>query len=148
MNKIKIIILLLLCISCNKKSEIESVFVAHKNEYWEYQNYCNNGGRGIYFQFKDGAVYDQYLQYINEGFRLFNRDGDLESGLRTWSIKNDSVFLWDKGIYKIEKITNKEIILSYYHYKIKGKKCFIRLSKWIVTPEGPQKLVVDKNDNK
>ena len=126
------------CLSCSKKSEIETIFIANNNEYWEYRNYCHNTA-GIYFQFRKNGSHDKYLNsYV--GFDLFNNDGDLECGPRTWSIKNDSVFLWDKGIYKIEKITNKEIILSYYHYKIKEKNCFIRLSKWVDTPKGPKLL--------
>lgn len=139
MNKIKIIILLLLCISCSKKDEIESVFIANNNEYWQFKNYCYAVSGSTYFQFKDNGTYDVYLRsYV--GFDLFNDDGDLKSGPRLWSIKNDSTFVLNKGIYKIEKITNKEIILSYYHYKIKDRKCFIRLSKWVVTPKGPKLL--------
>ena len=38
---------------------------------------------------------------------------------------------------KIEKITNKEIILSYLHCQTKKKKCFIKLTKWIDGPKGP-----------
>ncbi len=137
MTKIKILILLLLCISCSKKSEIESLFIANKNEYWGYKNYCNNN-KGVYFQFRENWIYDKYIRTYN-GFGLFNNDGDLLSGPRTWSIKNDSVFLLDKGSYKIEKITNREILLSYYHNRIKGKKCFVKLSKWILTRKGPKK---------
>ena len=148
MNKIKIIILSLLFITCDKKNEIESVFIAHKNEYWEYRNYCNNSGRGIYFQFREGAVYDQYLQYINEGFSLFNSDGDLIFDSRSWSVKNDSTFVLDKEAYKIEKYSNKEILLSYFDSGIKDKKCFILLSKWIVTPKGPKPLNVPNNIKK
>ena len=139
MNKIKIIILLMLCTSCNKKSEIKSVFLANKNDYWQCKDYCYPTSGSTYFQFKENGIYDRYLRsYV--GFDLFNNDGDLESGPRPWSIKNDSTFVMGKGIYKIEKITNKEIILSYYHFKIKEKKCFIRLSKWVDTPKGPKLL--------
>lgn len=141
----KTIILLLACLSCSKKSEIEEQFVASKNDYWQYKNYCSNNGRGIYFQFKENGSYDKYLQYINEGFSLFNNDGDLQSGPRTWSIKNDSIFLLDNGTYKIEKTSKNEILLSYYHHEIKDKKCYVRLSKWVNTPKGPKLL--DQPDN-
>lgn len=142
MNKIIIIILLLVCISCSKKKEIESAFIADKNDYWEYRDYCWNT-KGIYFQFKENGSHDKYLRsYV--GFDLFNNDGDLISGSRTWSIKNDSTFVFDKDEYKIEKISNTEILLSYYHYKIKDKKCFVKMSKWANTPKGPKKLVEDK----
>jgi hypothetical protein len=138
MNKIIIILLLILSASCNKKKEIESIFLTNKNEYWDSKEYCYNGG-GNFFQFKKDGNYDRYLLYNNYlGFRLANDDGDLKSGPRTWSIKNDSTFVWDKGVYKIEKISKKEILLSYDHYELKGVKCYVRLSKWVVTPKGPK----------
>jgi hypothetical protein len=141
MNKIKIIIslLIILCTSCSKKSEIESIFVANKNEYWQYRDYCWNI-KGIYFQYKKDGISDKFLLDSNEGFSLFNDDGDLKNGPRPWSIKNDSTFVYDYSEYKIEKITNKEILLSYYHYKIKNKKCFVKLSKWVDGPDGPKLL--------
>lgn len=143
MNKIIIILLLLCCISCSDNDKIKSVFVANKNEYWECMNYCHDSR--TYFQFKDNGTYDAYLLYAKEGFHLFNDDGDLISVSRTWSIKNDSTFVWDKWNYKIEKMSKNEILLSYYHYKIKNKKCYARFSKWIKTPQGPKLL--DQPDN-
>jgi len=141
LNKIKLVILFFvtICISCSKKSEIESIFIANKNEYWKYNDYCQDT-RGIYFQFKNNSSHDKFVLYSKEGFHLFNDDGDLLSGPRTWSIKNDSTFIFDEEEYKIEKITEKEILLSYYHYKIKDKKCFVKLSKWVDGPEGPRPL--------
>jgi hypothetical protein len=139
MNKIIILLLILLCISCSTKTKTELLFIADKNAYWQCKNYCYPEGGGTYFQFKEIGTYDVYLR-TEVGFGLFNNDGDLQSGPRTWSIKNDLVLLWDRGTYKIEKITNKQIILSYYHYKIKEKKCFVRMSKWILTPKGPKLL--------
>jgi len=129
------------CLSCSKKREIETIFIANDNEYWEYRDYCHNTA-GIYFQFRENGSHDKYLRsYV--GFDLFNNDGDLISGPRTYSILNDSIFVFDKQEYKIERITNEEILLSYYHYKIKERKCFLRLSKWENTPKGPKKLVTD-----
>jgi len=143
MNKITVMLLLILAVSCSDKNETESIFITNKNEYWQYDNYCNNTCC-IYFQFHENGSHDKYLRsYV--GFDLFNNDGDLESGPRTWSIKTDSIFVWDKEEYKIEKISNKEILLSYYHYKINGKKCYVRLSKWVKTPQGPKP--VDKLDS-
>lgn len=141
MNKTKIIITLLvvLCISCNKKSKIESTFIASKKEYWAYNDYCL-GTKGIYFQFRENGTHDKYLLHIDDGFSLFNTDRGGGSATRTWSIKNDSTFVFDEEEYKIEKFTEKEIFLSYYHYKIKDKKCFVKLSKWVDGPEGPRPL--------
>lgn len=143
MNKIVIILLMIMSVSCNKKDKIKSFFITNKNEYWECLNYCYNSG-STYFQFKENGSYDVFLRsYV--GFDLFNDDGDLISGSRPWSIKNDSTFVWDKWNYKIEKMSKNEILLSYYHYEIKNKKCYVRLSKWVNTPQGPKLL--DQPDN-
>ncbi|WP_188221702.1 hypothetical protein [Flavobacterium pokkalii] len=142
MKKLILFITILLCIAC-KKSSIEKKIIANNNEYWEFYNYEYNQG-AIYFQFKENGSHDKYLQYINEGFKLFNNDGDIISGYRTWSIKNDSTFVWDDEEYKIEKISDNEIILSYIRYSktenIGNQKYFILLNKWRVTNKGPQSL--------
>ncbi|MGO4772857.1 hypothetical protein ACEN2I_14440 [Flavobacterium sp. W22_SRS_FK3] len=138
MNKLIIILLTILSISCTKRDKIESVFITNNIEYWECIDYCYNSR--TYFQFKDNGTIDAYLLYTKEGFRLFNNDGDLINDPGTWSIKNDSTFIWNKEVYKIEKLAKNEILLSYYHYEIKDKKCYIRLSKLIKTPKGPKRL--------
>ncbi|WPO80746.1 hypothetical protein [Flavobacterium sp. KACC 22761] len=141
MNKFKIVVLILvqLCVSCSKKNEIESMFVTSKNEYWKYQDYCWNN-KGVYFKCNKNGSSDKYRFNTDEGFLLFNTDGDLEIIGSSWSIKNDSTFVFDNEEYKIEKISNKEILLSYYHYKIKDKKCFVKLTKWVDGPKGPKPL--------
>jgi hypothetical protein len=129
MNKILILVFFLLA-SCSKKNELENIFTCDKNEYWSYKNNC--GSFGIYFKFNSDGSHDKYLSKpIDEGkgFDLFNNDGDVISGPRTWSIKNDSIFVWDKGVYKIESCNENIIILTYYHYKEKNKKCSVALKK-------------------
>jgi hypothetical protein len=129
MNKILILVFFLLA-SCSKKNELENIFTCDKNEYWSYKNNC--GSYGIYFKFNSDGSHDKYLSKpIDEGkgFDLFNNDGDVISGPRTWSIKNDSIFVWDKGVYKIESYNENIIILTYYHYKEKNKKCSVALKK-------------------
>ncbi|OXB05104.1 hypothetical protein B0A81_15470 [Flavobacterium plurextorum] len=141
MNELKIVfvLLVLLCASCSKKSKIESIFVTNANEYWEYEDYCWNS-KGNYYKYNKNGIRDKYRLRTNEGFVLFNIDGDIEDINIPWSIKNDSTFVSDNSEYKIEKISNKEILLSYYHYKIKDKKCFVSLTKWVDAPEGPKPL--------
>lgn len=143
MNKIILILFLIATVSCSKKNEIESLLVTNKDEYWEYQNYCFNNGL-LYFQFNENAKYDKYLR-MNEGFKLFNKDGDLRNDSRTWSVKNDSTLVWNQWNYKIEKTSKDEILLSYYHHEIKDKKCYIRLSKLVDTSKGTKLL--DELDN-
>ncbi|WP_343589341.1 hypothetical protein [Flavobacterium sp.] len=138
-TKLIILLLALFSMSCSKKSEIESVFIANNNEYWSYKDECL-GTKGIYFQFRKNGTHDKYLLNINDGFGLFNTDMGGGNATRTWSIKNDTTFAFDFAEYKIEKISNQEILLSYYQSKIKGKKCFVTLSKWIDGPSGPKPL--------
>ncbi|WPO80744.1 hypothetical protein [Flavobacterium sp. KACC 22761] len=137
--KIGIVLLVSFCISCSKKSEIESTFRTSENEYWKYKNYCL-GTKGIYFQFKEDGSYDKYLLYIDEGFSRFNTDMGGGIDRRVWSIKDDSTFVFDNAEYHIEKISKEEVLLSYYHYKIKDKKCFISLKKLVDGPRGPKSL--------
>ena len=80
------------------------------------------------FRFNKNGSYDKYLKSYTV-FDLFNNDGDLLSGSRTWSLKNDSIFVWDNEEYRIEKYGTQQIRLSYYHYKKKNKKCSITLNK-------------------
>lgn len=138
---------MIISVSCNKKNKIESIFIANKNEYWAYKDYCYDNS-GNYYQFKEDGIYDCYLGYAKEGFRLFNNDGDIVNDSRTWSVKNDSTFVWYRGSYKIEKISKKEILLSYYHHEIKDKKCYIRLSKWVNTSKGTKLLDQPNTINK
>ncbi|WP_281322568.1 hypothetical protein [Flavobacterium aestivum] len=129
-SKLIILLLLVLNFSCSKKRELESIFISKQNEYWSYDNDCQS--HGVYFRFNKKGDYDKYLSKpINQGkgFDLFNNDGDLKSGPRSWSIKNDSTFVWNGEDYKIESCNTKKIILSYYHYKEKNKKCKITFNK-------------------
>jgi hypothetical protein len=133
MNKLVILLALGLLFSCNKKSKLENIFIGGKKDYWNYKDNCQKeGSKGIYFKFNKKGDYDKYLSKpINEGngFDLFNNDGDLMSDPRNWSIKNDSTFVWDGEDYKIERYTKDNIILSYYHYKEKNKKCIVTFEK-------------------
>ena len=126
-NSLVLLLLLFLIFSCSKRSEIENIFISKQNEYWDYNNDCQS--HGVYFRFNKKGNYDKYNRFINDGFELFNNDGDLLSSPRSWSIKNDSTFVWDKEEYKIEVCTKDRIILSYYHYKENNKKCKITFKK-------------------
>lgn len=130
MNKIVFTVIVCFLLSCNRKSEIENVFISKQNEYWDYEDNCQS--HGVYFRFNKKGDYDKYLSKpLNEGkgFDLFNNDGDVISGPRTWSIKNDSTFVWNNEDYKIEVCTKDSIILSYHHYKEKDKKCKVTFKK-------------------
>jgi hypothetical protein len=127
MNKLLVFLGFALFFSCNKKSDMKEVFITNKSEYWKYNDDCQS--HGVYFKFNEKGSYDKYNRCIDDGFELFNNDGDLLSSSRTWSIKNDSIFLWDNEEYKIEKYNTQQIKLSYHHYKEKDKKCIITLSK-------------------
>ncbi|KIA97078.1 hypothetical protein [Flavobacterium sp. KMS] len=127
MKKIVILICLSIQFSCTKQNELKTIFIAKENEYWQYKDDCQS--HGVYFKFNKKGDYDKYNRFINGGFDLFNNDGDLISGPRSWGIKNDSTFVWDDEDYKIEKCNPKQIILSYYHYKEKNRKCKITLNK-------------------
>ena len=143
MNKIIIILLMVLSVSCIKKNEIESIFIGDKDAYWVHHYYCYNTG-GNCFRFNENKSYDRFLR-SNVDFRISNNEGDLMRDPGTWSIKKDSTFVWDEGIFKIEKLSKKEILLSYYRNDLKGIKCFVRLSKWVQTQRGPKP--VDSLDN-
>jgi len=135
---------MVLSVSCSKKNEIESIFIAGKNEYWQAYDYCSTGSNC--YHFKKNGTCDLYMMSIEKPFfRLFNHDGDVINDPEPWSVKNDSTLLWHEGVYKIEKLSRREILLSYYHYEIKGRKCFVRLTKWVDTPQGPKP--VDSLDN-
>ena len=97
--------------SCNRENSIAQIFIAKENEYWNYRDNCHS--HGIYFKFNKNGDYDKYLNHISDGFSLFNDDGDLLSGLRSWSIKNDSTFVWDGNECHIELLSNEKIILYY-----------------------------------
>jgi hypothetical protein len=131
-NKLTYFIILILFFSCSKKREIENIFITKKNEYWNYKD-CD-GGHSLYFKFNKNGSYDKYLSNpINEGkgFDLFNNDGDLLSGPRSWIIKNDSTFVWDKGVYRIEVCVKDSIVLSYNRNYENNKKCKITFRKVI-----------------
>ncbi len=118
------LILSCLSISCSKKNQIERIFISSKSEYWRYSDKC--GTHGIYFKFHKNGTYDKYNRFIDDGFTLFNDDGDIKSGPRNWSISNDSTFIWDKFEYKIKQCQPNSIVLTY-----KNGKCEITLLKVI-----------------
>ena len=97
--------------SCNRENSIAEIFIAEENEYWKYRDNCQS--HGIYFKFNQAGDYDKYLNDISDGFSLFNDDGDLLSGPRSWTIKNDSTFVWDGNECYIELLSNEKIILYY-----------------------------------
>lgn len=127
MNKLVIVLLLILTFSCSKKSKLENIFISKQNEYWDYKDDCQS--HGVYFRFNKKGDYDKYNRDIFDGFELFNNDGDLISGPRSWSIKNDSTFVWNKEDYKIEVCTKDSIILTYFHFKDKDRKCKVTFKK-------------------
>lgn len=129
MNKFLFLFALFLFLSCSKKRENENFFITKNNEYWDYDDTCQN--RNIYFRFNKNGSWNRYNKDIFDGFEIFNRDGDLLSTQRTWSIKNDSIFVWDNEEYKIETCTKDSIILTYYHYEDKNRKCKVTLKKVI-----------------
>lgn len=111
MINVLIICNLIIFTSCNRKRAIEQIFITKEKEYWKYKDNCQSDG--IYFKFNATGDYDKYLRYINDGFTPFNDDGDLLSGRRSWSIKNDSTFVWNENECKIELLSNEKIILYY-----------------------------------
>lgn len=132
MNKIMFILIMCLLLSCNRKSEIENIFITQKNEYWNYKD-CD-GNYSLYFKFNKKGEYDKYLSKPlkeGKGFDLFNNDGDVISAPRTWSVKNDSTLVWDKGVYKIEICVKDSIVLSYIRNYENNKKCKITFRKVI-----------------
>ena len=102
---------LIIFMSCNRENSIAQIFIAKENEYWKYKDNCQSDG--IYFKFNAAGDYDNYLNHISDGFSLFNDEGDLLSGSRSWSIKNDSTFVWDGNECYIELLSNEKIILYY-----------------------------------
>ena len=132
MNKLVFFLIICLLLSCGRKSDIENIFTSKQNEYWNYKD-CD-GDQSLYFKFNKKGDYDKYLSKpLNEGkgFDLFNNDGDLISGPRSWSIKNDTTFVWDNGVYKIEVCTKDSIILTYYRNYENNKKCKVTFKKVI-----------------
>lgn len=123
MNRIWLLILILSLFACSKDHKAESILIAHNGEYWQYENKC--GSHGINFQFNADGSYDKYNHYTDKGFVLFNNDGDLISGKRSWSIVKDSILVWDNLDYKIVSITEKKIILSYFYSKDKSCKVIL-----------------------
>lgn len=121
--------MIFLLVSCSKKSEIENIFTCDNNEYWDYIN--DSQSHGIYFRFNEKGDYDKYNRDIFTGFELFNNDGDIVSlkSERTWSVKNDSTFVWHGEEYKIESYNEQKIVLTYYHNKEKNKKCTVTFVK-------------------
>ncbi|WP_459926365.1 hypothetical protein [Flavobacterium covae] len=65
---------------------------------------------------------------MKEGFVLYNKDTDVQEEDRTWSIKNDTIFVWRHQEYKIISYNDNEISLTYNHYKTKDI-CKIKLIK-------------------
>lgn len=126
MNKKIVLVAFIMFVSCGKKHELENTFITNESEYWKYNNDCIQSR--VYFKFYQNGNYDKYLRTY-KGFNLFNNDGDIISKERTWSVKNDSTFVWSKEEYKIEKIGKQQIILSYHHYKVKDKICKVTLNK-------------------
>ena len=129
MNKPVFLLIVCLLFSCTKKAELENFFISNEKEYWNYKD-CD-GDHSLYYKFNKKGDYDKYNRDIYDGFELFNNDGDLISGPRTWSIKNDSTLVWDKGVYKIEVCTKDSIILSYYRNYGNFRKCKISFKKVI-----------------
>lgn len=128
-SKIKILLIsfFLILLSCDNKTQFEKSIIATEKDYWQYNDDCES--HGVYFQFNEGGDYNKYNRYIDNTFELFNDDGDIIGGVRSWSMKNDSIFIWDNEEYKIEKSTDKQIVLTYYHHKEKNQKCKITLNK-------------------
>lgn len=70
---------------------------------------------GNCYKFKKNVTCDLYLIFIDKPFfRLYNYDGisnnevDLMRDPGTWSIKNNSTFVWDEEIFKIENCQKKK----------------------------------------
>ncbi len=129
MNNFKFLILFVLFIGCNK-GDLNNKIISDKNEYWKYSNNCFKPV-SLYFKFNADGTCNKYNRDIFDGFELFNNDDDVISQKRTWSIKDDSIFVWNNENYNILQINKDTIILTYNHNKIKNKKCTIIFEKVI-----------------
>ncbi|MFK7004693.1 hypothetical protein BWK63_04145 [Flavobacterium covae] len=123
----KLLILLLFCISCNERKSLADYITTRENEYWRWEDNCQQSS-SVYFTFDKDGVFNKYLKYLKEGFVLYNKDTDVQEEDRTWSIKNDTIFVWRHQEYKIISYNDNEISLTYNHYKTKDI-CKIKLIK-------------------
>jgi hypothetical protein len=130
-NKLLLVFLLALLVSCTKKSKIEDVFITPKDYYWQWSSTCYDYGcSGINYQFEEGGYSHRYDFSIKEGYTLNEGEGgDLIILPEKWFIKNDSTLVWGRSTYKIDHIDRTVIVLSYFSTKNKKEKCSIRLLK-------------------
>lgn len=135
MNTLKINFVLLFTLSsffsCTEKNNVENIFIAQKDCYWQLNNDCAktmNIYDRCYFVFKKDGISDQYDLDLRSGFELRKDVGssDLITPIKKWELKKDSILSWEGIDYKIENFNKSLIILSYHKSE---KKCKIMLIK-------------------
>lgn len=127
-NKIgKLLIVLLFYISCNEKKNLSNCIITRENEYWRWEDSCQQSS-SVYFTFDKDGSFNKYLKYLKGDFILYNKDADVQEEDQTWSVKNDTTFVWKHQEYKIINYSPNEINLNYNHYKTKNI-CNIKLIK-------------------
>lgn len=135
MKKIKLVSMFLIfsLISCDKKNNIENIFVTPKDYYWQYsdtRDYSIGCGM-INFRFDKQGFSHKYDFSVKKGYILNEglQGSDIEIIAKKWLLKNDSTFVWDGVIYKIEHIDNTVIVLLHSTPKDNKNPYWIRLLK-------------------
>lgn len=132
-NKLLLMLLLSIFISCSKKSKMEDVIITSKDYYWQYsdtRDYSIGCGM-INFRFDKDGYSHRYDFNVKKGYILNEglQGSDIKINPEKWYIKNDSTLVWGNIDYKIEHIDRTVIVLTYFLPKNKKRQYWIRLLK-------------------
>jgi hypothetical protein len=111
-NKIYIIVMLTLMVSCEKRNSISEILIAKPNEAWVTYDSEPDAFFTSYKFGQDGFCTRIERDSANK-FYIYKGGGDLEISPEKWNVTDDSILKWGMNVFDVVSY-NDDIIVLYF----------------------------------
>ncbi|CAD0009327.1 hypothetical protein [Flavobacterium salmonis] len=125
-NKIHLLFLLAIFISCSRTKTIEEVLIAKPNDYWIY--YSPYSGGYTYYKFGEDKISQRYERDSKNKFYKYEGEGDVMETPQKWSVSQDSILRFKGFVYDVVSY-NEEVVVLYYKIEDNKEGNFVFLTK-------------------
>nr|WP_315158604.1 hypothetical protein [uncultured Flavobacterium sp.] len=110
-NKIYILFLFTILVSCNKKTTMEEVLISKPDEYWAYYN--ANSSIFAYYKLGKDKISQRYEINSKNKFYKYEGEGDLVEIAQKWNVSQDSILRFDGTTYDVISCKENVVVLYY-----------------------------------
>jgi len=110
-NKIYILFLFTILVSCNKTTTMEEVLISKPDEYWAL--YRPNSASFEYYKFGKDKISQRYEIDGKNKFYKYEGGGDLVEIAQKWNISQDSIFRFNGFVFDIIS-SNENVVVLFF----------------------------------